>query len=248
MLVVSGALGFHALEQDRRITQLSEKLAALEGGHDEHAAEPEGIAVIESDPRALDGRALDEVAGGVLARAALRARAAEGQPAEPKLAEPAPAPRAVVGADEIARVESALLTLLESDRPELNAKLRSVVQDEHAAIQQEQREQRRERWITRTEARLLELGKSAGLNAEQSGSLLQILLASRDQMSDVWQSAQTPEAMAQVREKVAGLREQRDQEIRGLLSETQYKAYEEQMQDDDNERGARGRARARNSE
>jgi hypothetical protein len=156
------------------------------------------------------------------------------QPVEP----PAP-PRVALSQQEIARVESAVLTLLEADRPELRAKLRSVVQEQQETLEQEQREQRRERWITRQEARLLEVGNEVGLSVDQRKAMMLIMLGTRDQLTDLRQSAQTPEAIAETRAKARALREQADAQIRELLKPEQYEAYRARFDDDDDERGPR---------
>jgi hypothetical protein len=168
---------------------------------------------------------------------------APGAPAEPSPAPP-PAPRVAVSEDEVARVESAVLSLLESDHPELREKLRAVVQEQQQSLEQAEREERRERWIARNEARLLELGAQVGLSTEQREQLSSILLVTRDQVMDVRQSAQTPEQIAAAREKIRGLREQSETQIRELLSTQQYEAYKAEFDDDDERRDRR---RARNS-
>jgi hypothetical protein len=146
-----------------------------------------------------------------------------------------PTVRAAVSRDEVARVESAVLTLLESDRPELREKLRAVVQEQQEAAEQQQQEQRRERWIARTEARLAQLSGEAALSVEQRQSLVQLMLASRDQIADVRRSANTGEAYVEARATVKRIRQETDTAIRELLSPAQYEAYRRARGDDDEE-------------
>jgi hypothetical protein len=152
-------------------------------------------------------------------------------PAQARAAEP----RVPVTQAEIAHVESAVLSLLEADRPELREKLRGVVQEQQRTLEQQQREERRERWVTRREARLLEVGKDIGLNAEQQQAVLHIMLATRDQVSDMRQSAQTPEAINGVREQARAVREQSEAQIRELMSTKQYESFSERFRDDDDD-------------
>lgn len=148
---------------------------------------------------------------------------------------PAAEPRVPVTQAEIAHVESAVLSLLEADRPELREKLRGVVQEQQRTLEQQQREERRERWVARREARLLEVGKEIGLNAEQQQAVLHIMLATRDQVSDMRQSAQTPEAINGVRAQARAVREQSEAQIRELMSTKQYEAFSERFADDDDD-------------
>jgi hypothetical protein len=171
------------------------------------------------------------------APAALPAQGTEG-PTEVPAAEP----RVPVTRAEIAHVESAVLSLLEADRPELREKLRAVVQEQQRTLEQQQREERRERWVARREARLLEVGKEVGLNAEQQEAVLHIMLATRDQVSDMMQSAQTPEAINAMRGQTRAVREQSEAQIRELMSPKQYQGFSERFRDDDDER--RGPRRA----
>jgi hypothetical protein len=121
------------------------------------------------------------------------------------------------------------------------AKLRAVVQEQQKTYEQEQREERRERWATRREALLLELGKEVGLTNEQRAEMLHLMLATRDQIGDTFQSAQTPEAINESREKARVLRQQTDAQIRELLKPAQYEAYRARFEEDDEaERRARG--------
>ena len=125
--------------------------------------------------------------------------------------------------------------MLEADRPELREKLRAVVQEQQQTLEQEQREQRRERWATRREARLLEVGKEIDLSDEQRAAILHIMISTRDQIIDVRQSAQTPEAINESRTKSRALREQSETQIRELMKPEQYETYRARLGDDDDD-------------
>lgn len=219
-VVVVGALGFSVFDQGRQIARLHGELKALRV----HVNE-----VNEASARAIPVAASPTYAP--VARRPPSARAAEA----PEVAAPAEA-RVPVTHDEVARIESAVLSLLEADRPELRAKLRAVVEEQQETLEQEQREQRRERWVARREARLLEVGEAIGLSAEQQKAILHVMLATRDQIGDMMQSADTAEAFNASRDKARALREQADAQIRALLKPEQYEAFRARMGDDDDDR------------
>jgi hypothetical protein len=215
-----GALGARVFEQERQIAGLRRDLDAL------RAASPDPDRV-----PALPGAARVPAPSPVLTSVPPRAPGAQPTPSAP--APSTAQPRAPVSADEVARVESAMLSLLESDRPVLRDKLRSVVQEQQETIEHEQREQRRERWIARTESRLAELGGNAALTAQQRQAILDILLGSRDQIMDVFGSAATSDDYAKARETVKSLRTEADTRVHALLNEPQFQAYKEAMAEDE---------------
>ena len=228
--LVLGMVGFKLLEQGHRIDTLDSELQALRARVNEQASSV-GAPQVAAPPVVYVPRP---------------AAAAAAQPAEaqaPAAAQPvAAAPRVPVTQDEIAHVESAVLSLLEADRPELREKLRGVVQEQQRTLEQEQREERRERWVARREARLLEVGTEIGLSADQRQAVLHVMLATRDQIGDMMQSAQTPEAINATRAQARAVREQSEAQIRGLMSASQYETFRARFEDDDDEqRGPRGR-------
>jgi hypothetical protein len=226
--LVLGMIGFKLLEQSHRIDTLDSELQALRTRVNEQASSsgaPRAAAAYIPPPAR-------PVAGAVPpdSQAAAAARPV------------AVAPRVPVTQDEIAHVESAVLSLLEADRPELREKLRGVVQEQQRTLEQEQREERRERWVARREARLLEVGTEIGLNADQRQAVLHVMLATRDQIGDMMQNAQTPEAINATRAQARAVREQSEAQIRGLMSASQYETFRARFEDDDDEsRGPRGR-------
>jgi hypothetical protein len=230
VVLVLGALGFGLFEQGQRIDRLDRELRALREQLDEQPAMAGASPAVERPGYAVP-----------------QAGAAPPPPPTAVPAVPA-APRVALAQSEIARVESAVLTLLEADRPELRAKLRAVVQEQQQTLEQEQREQRRERWITRQEARLLEIGSEVGLSAEQRKAMMTIMLGTRDQLTDMRQSAETPEAIAQTRAKMRELRAQSDAQIRELLKPEQYEAYRARFGDDDDDDRRPRRADAERSD
>lgn len=222
--LVLGMVGFKLLEQSHRIDTLDSELQALRAR-------------------------VNEQANSVGAPQATAPAPAYVPPAQPPGSQPpataqpvAAALRVPVTQDEIAHVESAVLSLLEADRPELREKLRGVVQEQQRTLEQEQREERRERWVARREARLLEVGTEIGLSADQRQAVLHVMLATRDQIGDMMQSAQTPEAINATRAQARAVREQSEAQIRGLMSASQYETFRARFEDDDDEwRGPRGR-------
>lgn len=205
-LLVTG-LALHAYNQDLRIARLRADLEAV------RAATGTGETLEAAPPGPAPA-----------ARTEVSATAASPTPA---VAPPAAAPRAPVSQAEINRVESAVLSLLESDRPELRAKLREVVDEQRAAEEQERDERGRERYMAATEARLAELSGPAALSPEQRHAIVDILVANRDQMIDIMRNAETAEAFASGRAKVEKLREESDARVKALLNATQYEAYKQ---------------------
>lgn len=228
LVLLIGALGFGVFDQGRRIERLESELKTLRSSVRE---------ATDSVP----------VAASPTYAPVPRPSSAASADAPLPTAAPAPVPvrvepRVAVTHDEVARVESAVLSLLEADRPELREKLRAVVQEQQQSLEQERREEQRERWVTRRQARLLEVGTEIGLSAEQQESILHITLATRDQIRDIRQSAQTPEAINAAREKSRALREQSEAQIRAQMKPEQYEAYRQRFEDDDDdERRPRGR-------
>ncbi len=218
-------LGLRVIAQDGRIEALQAEVEKLHG------------RVADAERAAEDGAARAYPVRSAPAGGAQPARtpAAALMPARP---EP---PRAVVTGDEIARVESAVLSLLEADRPELREKLRAVVQEQQETIEHQEQEQRRERWIARPEARLSALA-GEGVTDAQRQALVQMMLASRDQIADVRRNADTtPEAYTAARATVKQLRQETAAKIREMLSPSQYEAFRRASgdDDDDDERGQR---------
>ncbi len=231
--LVIGVLGWQVYAQGRSIEELRAKVESLR-------TELRGPGAIydDEDP---DYPLPEESAATVS-----RAPAAAEPPAagEPEQRRTLPRPRRPVSSDEIARVESAVLSLLEADRPELREKLRAVVQEQQQSREDERREQWRERWISRREARLLELGETAGVTADQRQTLLTVMLAARDQIEEIMRNAKTAEEMTAAREKARELRDQGEEQIQGVLSPEQYEAYREMQQDERGRGGPRpGRGR-----
>lgn len=221
LAVLIGALGFGVFDQGRRIERLEGELKALRSSVREGNDVP--------------------VAASPIYAPVPRPSSAPAEPAAATVPERVEQ-RVAVTHDDVARVESAVLSLLEADRPELRDKLRAVVQEQQQSLEQEQREERRERWVARHQARLLELGNEVGLTPAQQESILHITLATRDQIRDVRQSADSPEAINAAREKSRALREQSEAQIRALMKPDQYEAYRQRFEDDDDdERRPRGR-------
>lgn len=223
-------LGLRVFEQDRRLARLREELDAL------RAATPAPSAAAPAPGATPFLRP---------ARALPAAESPHDQPAEPapssvaKRSGPlraAPLPREHVTEDELARVESAVLSLLDADRPELRNKLLEVVEEHQELTEIERQEQRRERWVARMEARLGELQGDAALSGDQREAIVNLLLANRDQIRDLRRNAETSEEFAEARATVRRLREEADAQVRELLTPAQYQAYRQLLDRDDDDR------------
>lgn len=224
--IVTGVLALVALALGALQYQQAARLERLERAVDALRARAEQVA---SAPRAAPPSPSSATATGAPRPVVI----AEEPPRSPAMVA---APRVAVTRDEIAHVESAVLSLLEADRPELREKLRAVVQEQQRTLEQEQREERRERWAARREARLLEVGTEIGLSEQQRTAILQIMLATRDQIGDMMQSAATPEAINEVRAKTRAVRDEAETQVRQLMSPQQYATFSERFRDDDDER------------
>lgn len=165
-----------------------------------------------------------------------RAQVAAPSPSSAAALPPGAGSLEVATSEDLARAEHTLLTLLDSDRPALRAKLGQVVQEQREALQDEEREQRRERWIARTEAKLHELGSAIGLSDAQRETILHLRVASRDEITDLQRNADSPEAFAEAKKRAREVREETRAKVRALMSEAQYQAYEEADRDDDDDR------------
>lgn len=215
LIVAVAVLGFASYAQHRRLARMDDALRALRARSAE--SRPLAISALRTS----------------LARAAATDTPA---PAPPRADTPPPKPRANISDEEFARVESAVLRLLETDHPELRDKLLSLVQEQQHTLQEQQRETRRERWAARREARLLELSDKAGITADQREAILTIMLSQRDQIEDLRREADSPEAIATVRERTARVREQSQELIRKQLRPDQYDAFREHFDSDDDDR------------
>jgi hypothetical protein len=212
-LAALAGLALHAFEQHRALAVLRADLDALR-----QQSAPAGRPPMPGTPSALS------------APPPIAPRAAPPLTLTPT---PTPAPRAAVSGDEVARVESAMLSLLESDRPELREKLRAVVQQEQEAIMHDRQEVMRERWVARTEARLSELTGTAALSEAQRRAIVDILLGNRDQIADVMRNAETSKDFEAARETRRRLRAEADARVRELLTAPQYEGFKQAFDDDD---------------
>ena len=204
-----------------------------------------GVRIVQQGARidalAVELAALHAPAAAVELRTVTPPRAPNLAPALPRPTAPAipVEPRVAVSPQEVARVESAVLSLLEADRPELREKLRAVVQEQQETAERARQEQRRERWVTRTEARLSELTGASALSETERQNVVAILLGTRDQIAELRQGADTPERILEAREAGRRLRDEAKVQIRQLLGSARYQAYELVMNrgDDEDERG-----------
>ena len=209
LVIAVAVLGYLVHAQQQRIAKLDERLDTLR----ERSTRATPLAML---------------------RTSLPQSAASAPPAQQAAAAPARAePRVEVSADEVARVESAVLSLLERDHPELRQRLQAVVQEEQQAMQQQQRDARRERWVARREAKLLALSETAGVTPEQREAVLTIMLAQRDEVDELRRDAQTPEALHTLKDRIRAVRDQTDAQIRKQLTPAQYEAFRNDDGDED---------------
>lgn len=199
-----GYLAYEVSEQDERIDELERLLAVKDGGPSQ-AKSPRGPGH----------------------RAARRERS-EGAPANGVTrGAPAAAPW-LLGAKRAAGSGSSSLEL-EGD--EMSVRVREIVRDEQEVMEEERAQRRRDRWESRARNRLSEVAEAVGLSESTQEEILQLWSAEFTQMRSMVREARTAgRDFGEVRGEVRQLFEDTDAQVKSMLSEEQYAAYEEARQ------------------
>lgn len=132
--------------------------------------------------------------------------------------------------------ENAVMEALESYNPQIRDRLRAVVQEEQERLREEAREERRERWDQRTEDRLAKLTDNVSLSPHQLSSLTEWLSLERDQITEVFRQARRDHSFGEAREKAQKFRNETNEEVKGLLDDDQFTAYQAMREEEDNRR------------
>lgn len=134
----------------------------------------------------------------------------------------------------------ALLTGAALDSETGRAQLHQIVQKAQEEFQEQRHEQRRKFNELRLKEQLERLAKEAGINTHQVERLTAMKSEERTRRHDLFRAARRGEIpMEQAMAKRKELRQQTDQQIRELLSEEQYQAYDKTRRE--RRGGGRGR-------
>lgn len=215
-VVVVGVLFVRQQRQQSEIDRLQAELATLRG------------ADVDEFPATRSGDAGAERAVG-LAR-----------PSE--LESPTPRARsASTGAGNGApSAHEALVEALSSEDPAVRARVRELVDELAAERRDERRERRQERWEERTLERIDLLAERVSLTRNEQDALYAILATMRDRTGELLREGRQSGEPGRVRDRVRQVREEANAEVRQLLDDEQYAAYEQlRVEDRARRRGRR---------
>jgi len=225
LLVAAGVAGVLALWQWQQsdIEALTRRVDTLEGELSELSARTEGIHPGVTGPQLIPGPGRNAAS-----------RAADGQAATSTSATapapPAKAPLPLLGQSG-ERALQAVLAALESERPEIQDKVREVVRAQQEALWEERRERRQAMWEQRQTERLEKLAADVNLSQQQVDALFAILTASRDRVGELFRQARESQSFEGVHEQAERVRQEADGEAKALLDDRQYEAYEAMRQE-----------------
>jgi len=199
-----GYLAYEVSEQDERIEKLERMLAAKEDGRPQ-AKSPRDRA---------DRPASRERSERTSENGPVRS----GQASPPWLA----GARRAVGSGS---------SNLELEDDEVSARVREIVRDEQEAMEEERAQQRRDRWESRARDRLSEVAQAAGISESTQEEILQLWSTEFTQIRSMFREGRTagrdPE---EIRGQMRQLFADTDAQVKSMLSEEQYAAYEEARQ------------------
>ncbi len=133
----------------------------------------------------------------------------------------------------------AIVEALESEDPEVRARLAEVVRGEMETAHEERREERRERRRERSLSRLDELRDAAGLSESQHATLTVLLTGELDSIQDVFSEAHEDGSFGEAREKATEIRAESDEEASRVLDEDQYEAWSAMREEEEARRFGR---------
>ncbi len=139
----------------------------------------------------------------------------------------------------------AVVDALESEDPEVQERVRAALRREVDALRDERRDERRTRREERANEQVDAFAEKAGLSSMQTEELKTLLESEREQVRDIFRTARQDGDFANIRTKIASIREQTDSEAVPGLDEEQAAAYEK-MREEEIERFTGGRGGGRN--
>ncbi len=123
---------------------------------------------------------------------------------------------------------------------EVEARIAEVVSEQLEQREEERWAKRSQRWATRQDEQVEALREHAGLSAEVSATLGTMLGAEREQIMALFKSGRDEMRWSEMRQKTDEIRAETDANVKALLDDEQYEAYEAMRAE---ERGRWGRGR-----
>jgi hypothetical protein len=203
-VLIVGYLAYEVSEQDDRIEELERMLAVKENGRPQSKS-PRG----RKDSAASRERSERTSANGLTRNA----------PASPAW---------LVGAKRAVGSDS---SSLEFGDDEVSTRLREIVREEQEAMEEERAQRRRDRWESRARNRLSEVGEPVGMSESTQGEILQLWSAEFTQMRSMFREGRTAgRDFEEIRGEIRQLFEDTDAQVKSMLNEEQYSAYQEARQ------------------
>jgi hypothetical protein len=132
--------------------------------------------------------------------------------------------------------------VLDSGEPDVQSRLREIVQSEQESLRDQQRERRQQRWEGNVLSRLEKLGGDHPVDSQQQDALFGLLTAERDRIRELFREAGDEQDFDKMREQIQRLRAESDAEAQALLGADQFRDYQA-MREEDRQRGPGRRGR-----
>ncbi len=127
---------------------------------------------------------------------------------------------------------AAFVSMLESEDPAVQQRVRAVLRREVEALREERRDERRERRDARANENIDAFAQKAGLSSGQTEDLKVLLESEREQVREVFQSARREGDFSNVRAKIESIREETDAEAIPNFDESQALEYEKMREEE----------------
>ena len=127
---------------------------------------------------------------------------------------------------------AALVSVLESEDPAVQVRVRAALRREVEAIREERRDERRERRDERANEDLDAFAQKAGLSSTQTEDIKILMESEREQIREIFQNARREGDFSNVRAKVESIREETDAEAIPNLDEAQALEYEKMREEE----------------
>ncbi|MCA9652228.1 MAG: hypothetical protein KC501_20100, partial [Myxococcales bacterium] len=115
-----------------------------------------------------------------------------------------------------------------ADDPVLEEEVRGIFEEERERERETERELRRERFEEMRTAALDELVKVAGLSEDQRGTIDELWTSEADRMMPLMEAARSGDkSFPEARDEARAIRQETDDAVRAMLSESQFESYEE---------------------
>lgn len=212
-LVVAALALVAALRQGGRVAELEARLEASAPAPPPgpQAARPavdsgraEGLEALEARLASLQGRVVALEGAGGRPPAAGGGASPGGQAPDP---------------------EEVILGVLDSDNPEVRARLKGVIAEQERELRQEHMEEMQAHLAERSREQVAALAKEQELDEAQVSFINTRLDQERDKLRDLFSQARGPGDFVGMRDRVRTVRAETDAAVREQLDDTQYGAY-----------------------